>query len=89
MSHAPCTRRVTCRRGASRHPNAARLNFPDRFFVLLDLHDTIVGFAGEPVDSLDALQRMLTENRVGIAAKLDVLRRTQRLELTVTPSEAA
>lgn len=41
------------------------------------------------IDSLDALQRMLTEDRVGIPATLDVLRRTQRLQLNVTPAEAA
>ena len=55
----------------------------------LQLHDIVIGFAGEPVDGLDALQRMLTEDRVGTATKLDILRRTQRLELTVTPAEAA
>ena len=55
----------------------------------LRLHDIIVGFAGEPIDTLDALQRMLTEDRVGIPAELIVLRRTDRLELTVTPLESA
>ena len=53
------------------------------------LHDTVVGFAGEPVDSLDALLRLLTEDRVGTPAPLRVVRGTGVLELPVTPAEAA
>ena len=56
----------------------------------LRVQDVIVGFAGEPVDSLDALQRLLTDDRVGVAADLDVLRRhgntVVRLPLTVVPA---
>ena len=56
----------------------------------LRVQDVIVGFAGEPVDSLDALQRLLTDDRVGEPAELDVLRRhgntVVRLLLKVVPA---
>jgi S1-C subfamily serine protease len=51
--------------------------------------DIIVGFAGEPVGTVDELHRLLTEERVGIATPLAVLRRTEKRDLLVTPSEAA
>jgi S1-C subfamily serine protease len=52
--------------------------------------DLVVGFADEPVDSLDALQRLLTEDRIGMPAELVVLRRhgqrVRRERLTVVPA---
>ena len=53
------------------------------------LHDTVVSFAGEPVDSLDALLRLLTEDRVGTPQSLVLIRGVERLELDATPAEAA
>jgi S1-C subfamily serine protease len=51
--------------------------------------DIIVGFAGEPVGTVDELHRLLTEERVGKAATITVLRRTERRELKVVPRESA
>jgi S1-C subfamily serine protease len=50
--------------------------------------DIIVGFAGEAVGTVDELHRLLTEERVGKPAVLEVLRRTEKKQLTVTPREA-
>jgi S1-C subfamily serine protease len=50
--------------------------------------DVIVGFDGKPTASIDDLHRLLTEERMGKRTRLQLLRRTQKLELFVTPSEA-
>jgi S1-C subfamily serine protease len=50
--------------------------------------DIIIGFDSCPVTSIDDLHRLLTEERVGKRAPLEVLRRSERLELYVTPREA-
>ncbi len=50
--------------------------------------DIIVGFDSQPTASIDDLHRLLTEERVGRPTQLQVLRRVQKLELSVTPSEA-
>src|SRR6185437_13385725 len=50
--------------------------------------DIIVGFAGEAVGTVDELHRLLTEERVGKPAVLEVLRRAEKKQLTVTPREA-
>ncbi len=52
------------------------------------LGDIIVGFAGEPVGTVDELHRLLTEERVGTPAAVTVLRRAEKRELYVTPREA-
>jgi S1-C subfamily serine protease len=49
--------------------------------------DLIIGYDAHPVDGVDALHRLLTDERVGVAAALTVLRRGQRLSLTVVPQE--
>jgi S1-C subfamily serine protease len=49
--------------------------------------DVVVGFAGEAVTGIDDLHRLLTDARVGIRTGLAVLRRADRLELTITPEE--
>jgi S1-C subfamily serine protease len=51
--------------------------------------DIIVGFAGEPVGTVDDLHRLLTEERVGRPAPITVLRRTEKQELSVTPRDRA
>jgi len=51
--------------------------------------DVIVGFAGEPVGTVDELHRLLTEERVAKPATLTVLRRAEKRVLTVTPREVA
>jgi S1-C subfamily serine protease len=49
--------------------------------------DIIVGFAGEPVATVDELHRLLTEERVGAPATVSVLRRAEKRELAVMPRE--
>ena len=50
--------------------------------------DVIVGCSGQEVAGIDDLHRLLTEERVGVALPLDVIRRTERLTVEVTPQEA-
>jgi S1-C subfamily serine protease len=50
--------------------------------------DIILGFAGEAVTGLDELHRSLTEERIGRATALTVLRSTQRHQLTIVPDES-
>ncbi len=49
--------------------------------------DIIVSFDGEPVGSVDDLHRLLTEERVGRAVPVTVLRRTEKREMRITPQE--
>ncbi|HUC65286.1 MAG TPA: trypsin-like peptidase domain-containing protein [Stellaceae bacterium] len=49
--------------------------------------DIIVGFAGEPVGTVDELHRLLTEERVGRPAEVTVLRRAEKRLLSVIPRE--
>jgi S1-C subfamily serine protease len=50
-------------------------------------NDVILAFAGQPVSGIDDLHRLLTEERIGIAASLTILRRGARRQLTVVPRE--
>jgi S1-C subfamily serine protease len=50
--------------------------------------DIIVALDGLPVADVDALHRLLSEERVGVPTALTVLRLTQKLALPVTPREA-
>jgi S1-C subfamily serine protease len=49
--------------------------------------DLIVRFAAQPVNGIDDLHRLLTGARIGAESRLTVVRRAQKLELAVTPSE--
>lgn len=49
--------------------------------------DVIVAFAGERVDGIDELHRLLTEERVGIKQDISVVRRTELLKLGIIPLE--
>jgi S1-C subfamily serine protease len=49
--------------------------------------DLIIGFAGRPVAGIDDLHKLLTEERVGQVALLEVIRRTERLTLHIVPQE--
>jgi S1-C subfamily serine protease len=51
--------------------------------------DVIVGYNELPVASIDALHRLLTEERVGVEADLRVLRGVEDLRLPITPEHAA
>jgi len=50
--------------------------------------DVIVAFAGTAVGAVDDLQRVLTDEQVGKAAPLTILRDWQRREITVTPVDS-
>jgi S1-C subfamily serine protease len=49
--------------------------------------DLIVAFDGLTVDGIDALHRLLTLERIGKPALMTVVRRTQKLDLQITPLE--
>lgn len=49
--------------------------------------DVLIGFAGYPVESIDDLQRLLTDQRLGGRAPLEVVRGDATLTLDVEPVE--
>ena len=51
--------------------------------------DVIIGFDGQPVPGIDALHRLLTDARLEVKSWLEVLRRTEVLQLQVAPQESA
>jgi len=51
----------------------------------LRLGDRIVGFNGQPVSGIDALQLQLTEQQVGVPSTVTVLRLTEKLDFQVQP----
>jgi S1-C subfamily serine protease len=53
----------------------------------LDAGDIIVGFAGERVEGIDELHRLLTEERVGASQPMTVIRGNQKLEIGIIPLE--
>jgi S1-C subfamily serine protease len=62
-------------------------NSPAARAGLLD-GDIVLRMDEHVIETIDDLQRQLTEERVGKSSTLQVIRRTEKLELTVTPSEA-
>lgn len=50
--------------------------------------DLLVGFGEAPVRGIDDLLRLLTEDRVGIAAPISIIRGSERLTLSITPAES-
>ncbi|HZO23345.1 MAG TPA: PDZ domain-containing protein, partial [Steroidobacteraceae bacterium] len=54
-----------------------------------DLHsgDLIVGVNDAPVDSIDVLHRELSRWPLGTALTLNIVRRTQSLQISLTPRE--
>jgi S1-C subfamily serine protease len=50
--------------------------------------DVIIHFGSQRVNGIDDLHRLLTEDAVGKPAMLSVLRRDEKIETEVTPSEA-
>ena len=53
----------------------------------LQAGDIVIEFDGRAVDSIDALHHLLDAERIGRVASVTVLRRDQRREFAVTPSE--
>ena len=50
--------------------------------------DVVVAFDGEPIAGVDDMHRSLTAERAGRALTLTLLRRAEKLEVSVTPAEA-
>src|SRR5687767_5560716 len=50
--------------------------------------DVIVAFAGKAITGIDDLHRLLTGELVGEQRPLTVIRRTEKVELTLTPAES-
>ena len=51
--------------------------------------DVLVRFAGKAIAGVDDLHRMLTDERVGVACEVEVIRGTELLKLRVTPQSRA
>jgi S1-C subfamily serine protease len=49
--------------------------------------DTIINFAGEKVEGIDELHRLLSDERVGIKQTISVIRKTEKLEFEIIPRE--
>src|SRR6266849_2527581 len=47
--------------------------------------DIIVAIEGEPVEGVDVLHRLLTEEKIGVSTRLTILRGSRRLEFQVLP----
>ena len=50
--------------------------------------DQIIALDGHVIESIDDLQRQLTEERVGQACTMTIIRHTEKLDLTLTPAES-
>jgi S1-C subfamily serine protease len=50
--------------------------------------DVVVALGGEPIAGVDDMHRSLTAERAGRALTLTLLRRAERLEVSVIPGEA-
>jgi S1-C subfamily serine protease len=50
--------------------------------------DVILAFAGVPVSGVDDLHRLLTEDRIGLATEMTVLRRGRREVVEIRPAES-
>jgi len=53
----------------------------------LQAGDIVIEFDGRAVDGIDALHHLLDAERIGRVVSVTVLRRDQRHEFAVTPSE--
>lgn len=49
--------------------------------------DLVIGFAGRPIAGIDDLHKLLTAERIGQRAQLEVIRGTERLTLHIVPRE--
>ena len=50
--------------------------------------DVILAFAGEPISGVDHLHRQLTDDRIGVASAVTILRNGERRQITVVPAES-
>ncbi|HEX2490707.1 MAG TPA: PDZ domain-containing protein, partial [Blastocatellia bacterium] len=49
--------------------------------------DVIVGYDDLPIASIDDLHRLLTDQKVGVKSNLTVIRRNEKLALSITPED--
>ena len=49
--------------------------------------DVIVALGGEPIAGVDDLHRLLTDAKVEVRSNIMIVRRTERLELSIVPQE--
>jgi S1-C subfamily serine protease len=54
----------------------------------LAIGDVIIGFNDVTIETIDDLQRQLTEERVGVESTLRVIRHTEKFDVAITPSES-
>ena len=54
----------------------------------LQERDVLVGFGDDSISSVDDLHRLLTEETIGVRSRLTILRKGQKLDLSVTPTES-
>jgi len=52
----------------------------------LQVGDVIAEFAGQPIPSIDALHKLLTESRIGNSAPMTVIRHTDKLVMEIVPA---
>jgi S1-C subfamily serine protease len=50
--------------------------------------DIIIGFDGQPIAGIDDLHKMLTEEKVGVKTMLTIIRRAEKLNLSIIPEES-
>lgn len=50
--------------------------------------DVIIGLDDHPVQSIDDLHKLLTENRIGVKSLLTIIRRSEKLVLEIIPEES-
>lgn len=50
--------------------------------------DVIVGFEEKPVENMDDLHRLLTDEKIGSTSTLAVIRRSEKMDLRITPQES-
>jgi S1-C subfamily serine protease len=50
--------------------------------------DVIIAFNAQPTSGVDDLHRLLTDTQVNAASSVTIIRRTERLELTIVPIES-
>jgi S1-C subfamily serine protease len=50
--------------------------------------DVIVGYDDHPVEGIDTLHQLLTEEKVGVQAVVTVIRRGEKKTLSIVPQES-
>ena len=51
----------------------------------LQVGDVIAEFAGQPIPSIDALHKLLTDSRIGNSTAMTVIRHAEKLAMEIVP----